>query len=156
MRIIRFCLALLLLLPALAACDDAALSPRELAGEWQFSTETTAVLWRRDDIRLVLGEDGGFVRTYTIHAYDGRPEDLLYSYTREQGTYRVHGDSLVLETADVERWDVRQPPQPVQQPSAFLGDRYRVRLVGDRLLLEEDRLVEGQPVTYHHNFRRVE
>lgn len=154
MRIIRRLFALLLV-PMLASCDDAGLSPRELVGQWRFSTETTAIEWRRDDVRLWLGEDGAFVRTYRIFALDGRPEDLLRSSTREEGTYRVHGDSLVLEPSGVERWAADQQ-QPVEQPSAFLGERYRVRLVGDRLLLEEERLVEGQPMTYHHTFRRAD
>lgn len=156
MRIIRR-LSALLLVPLVASCEDTALMPGELVGEWQFTTETTAVLWRRDDIRLQLGSDGRFIRTHNVFAHDGRPEDQLRSHTHTRGTWRVENDRLTVEISQVVRQDLEHStPEPVQQPSAYVPESYRVRLTGDRLLLEEERVVDGQPVTYHHTFERVD
>ncbi|HST62845.1 MAG TPA: hypothetical protein VLK84_29330 [Longimicrobium sp.] len=154
MRIIRSFAALLALV-LLAGCGDDGVSPRGIVGHWEFSTETSAILWRRDVIRLELHEDGGFVRDARVFASDGRPGDHLRSYARAEGTYRLAGDLLALQTHILERWDVHDTPVPVQEPGGFGGDLYRARVVGDRLLLEEERDVDGKPVTFYHTFRRV-
>lgn len=156
-RILRRFPALLALLPLLAACDGEPLQSRDLAGEWRFTTETRAVQWRRDEVVLALDEDGGYLRVHSIFADDGRPGDGLRAYTRHAGTYVLQGDSLFAGISSVEQWDVRDGiPEPRREPGGFgATQRFRARRVGDRLLLEETREVDGQPVTYHHSFRRV-
>ncbi len=154
MRIIRSFFALFAL-ALLAACDGDGFSPREIVGRWEFSTETNAIYWQRDKIALVLQQDGGFVRHYSVYSDDGRPGDFLRSYARAEGTYRVKSDTLMLEIALVERWTVDAGSDRVQHPAGSLTERYQARLVGNRLLLEEERLVDGWPVTYYHNYRRA-
>lgn len=147
----------LLLLPLLAACDGDGLSPREVVGEWQFTIESSNVEWRRDVMRLELGEDGGYVRTHSIFADDGRAGDGLRAYTVHHGTYVVQGDSLIAGISIVERWNNQMVvPEPLlENPGFGASERFRMQLTGNRLLLEETRDVDGQPVTYHHTFRRA-
>jgi hypothetical protein len=150
-------LAAPLVLLLLAACDGDGVSPRTLVGEWEFTTESSNVEWRRDEVRLELREDGGYVRTHAIFADDGRPGDGLRAYTAHHGTYVVQGDSLIAGISIVERWNNQMVvPEPLQENPGFgASERFRMQLTGDRLLLEETRDVDGQPVTYHHTFRRA-
>jgi hypothetical protein len=149
-------LSVLLLLPLLFACDEDALTPRELVGAWEFTSESTSTEgWRRDDILLTLQPDGGLVRAHSTFADDGRPVDHLRAFARVDGTYRVRGDSLIVEITRVERWSDPQPDPEVQNPSTYAEERYRARLIANLLVLEETRLVDGEPVTYHHAFRRL-
>jgi hypothetical protein len=147
----------LLLLPLLAACDGDALTPRGVVGRWQFTAESTGVEWRRDDVRLVLEEDGTYLRTHLVFADDGRPSDHLRAYRILHGTYEVRGDSLFASLSLIEEWDVRMVvPEPrMVNPGFGASERFRARLTGSQLLLEETRDVDGMPVTYHHTFRSV-
>ena len=151
-------LSILLLPPLLAACAGESLSPRALVGRWQFTAESSAG-GRRDDIRLTLAADGTFLRTHAVFADDGRAGDHLRSHLRVEGTYTVDGGRMIVEVARAARWEHLPPPpgEPeAARPGVYAGERYHVRLVGDLLLMEESRLVDGQPVTYHHTFRRLD
>lgn len=147
----------LLVLLLLAACDGDGLAPRDVVGQWLFTTESGSVQWRRDEMRLEIREDGGYVRTHHVFADDGRPGDGLRAYTAHHGTYVVQGDSLIAPISIVERWNNQMVvPEPLlENPGFGASERFRVQLIGDRLLLEETRDVDGQPVTYHHTFRRA-
>lgn len=150
-------LAALLLLPLLAACDGDPLTARDVVGEWRFTAESTGVEWRRDEITLVLEADGTYLRTHSTFADDGRAGDGLRAYRTFHGTYEVQGDSLVTSLSLIEEWDVQMVvPEPRRvNPGFGAGERFRARLTGGRLLLEETRDVDGMPVTYHHTFRRT-
>lgn len=166
MRVLRFLpvrmssirrLAVLPVLLLLAACDGGGLEPRDVVGEWQFTIQSSNVEWRRDEMRLELGEDGGYVRAHHVFADDGRPGDGLRAYTVHHGTFVVQGDSLIASISVVERWNNGMAvPEPVlENPGFGASERFRMQLTGSRLLLEETRDVDGQPVTYHHTFRRA-
>ena len=119
----------------LSGCGDGTTTlPRSITGGWL----TVAVNpgGSRMEDRLELTSAGCYVWTTATFGSQGRTEDGMLWWHSRSGDWRVEGDRLALRTTSGMAWEHEGGPVQLEYDGEW-NRHHRLRLQGDRLLLQE-------------------
>ena len=118
----------------LSGCDGTTTLPRSITGSWLNIAVNPG--GSRVEDRLELTADGRYVWTTAIFGSQGRTPDGMLWWLSRSGDWRVEGDRLALRTTSGMAWEHGSAVVQLEYGGEWNRD-HRLRLQGDRLLLQE-------------------